>query len=137
MNGTQDVFHVVMIKPTHYHDDGYPIRWLFSPIPSNSLASVYGLSLDCEARKVLGENVRLEQHVMDETKSTFNHKKLIRSDRRDGGKALICMIGVQSNQFPRAVDLSQPFLEGRPAGLHRRVPRLRLHSPCCRKCPTT
>jgi len=106
----RDVFHVVMIKPTHYHDDGYPIRWLFSPIPSNSLASVYGLSLDCAARNVLGDDVRLEQHVMDETNAYVDHSKLIRRITRDGGKALICMVGVQSNQFPRAVDLSQPFL---------------------------
>ena len=30
--------------------------------------------------------------------------------RKGGGKALIGLVGVQSNQFPRAVDLARPFL---------------------------
>ena len=35
----------------HYHDDGYVIRWWRALIPSNSLASVYGLALDCAKRR--------------------------------------------------------------------------------------
>jgi hypothetical protein len=31
--------------------------------------------------------------------------------RRAGGRALIGLVGVQSNQFPRAVDLAKPFLD--------------------------
>ena len=30
--------------------------------------------------------------------------------RKEGGRALIGLVGVQSNQFPRAVDLARPFL---------------------------
>jgi hypothetical protein len=30
--------------------------------------------------------------------------------RREGGRALIGLVGVQSNQFPRAVDLAKPFI---------------------------
>ena len=36
-------FTIVLIKPSHYDDDGYVIQWRRSTIPSNSLASVYGL----------------------------------------------------------------------------------------------
>ena len=32
------------------------------------------------------------------------------SSAEPGGKALIGLVGVQSNQFPRAVDLARPFL---------------------------
>jgi hypothetical protein len=43
--------------------------------------------------------------------------------RKAGGKALIGLVGVQSNQFPRAVDLARPFLAaGLPVcigGFHR------------------
>ena len=35
---------------------------------------------------------------------------IIREIRRAGGKALIALVGVQTNQFPRAVDLARPFL---------------------------
>src|SRR3990172_1364103 len=35
----------------------------------------------------------------------------MRKIEREGGKALIAMIGVQSNQYPRALDLARPFRE--------------------------
>src|SRR5260221_14642537 len=47
-------FHLVLIKPTHYDDDGYPITWFRSHIPSNTLAALYGLGDDCQQRQVLG-----------------------------------------------------------------------------------
>jgi hypothetical protein len=33
-------FLAVLIKPSHYDDDGYVIRWYRSPMPANSLATV-------------------------------------------------------------------------------------------------
>ncbi len=47
-------FRLVLIKPSHYDDDGYVIQWFRSSMPSNSLAAVYGLAMDCAARQVLG-----------------------------------------------------------------------------------
>ena len=35
------VFHVELIKPSHYDDDGYVIQWYKAWIPSNSLASLF------------------------------------------------------------------------------------------------
>jgi len=32
-------FRVVLIKPSHYDDEGYVIQWHRSSMPSNSLAS--------------------------------------------------------------------------------------------------
>ena len=43
-------FCVVLVKPSHYDESGYVIQWLRSPIPSNSLASLYGLAKDCAER---------------------------------------------------------------------------------------
>ena len=33
-------FRLVLIKPSHYHDDGYVIRWCRAMIHSNSVAAV-------------------------------------------------------------------------------------------------
>src|SRR5436305_987513 len=46
-------FRIILIKPSHYDDDGYVIRWWRSMMPSNSLASVYGLAMDSIGRGVL------------------------------------------------------------------------------------
>ena len=54
-------FSLVFIKPTHYDDDGYPIQWFRSAIPSNTLAVMNGLALDCKTRKVLGEDVDIDR----------------------------------------------------------------------------
>ncbi len=107
---TADLFHFVMIKPTHYDDDGYPIQWLRSAIPSNTLACLNALAEDASRRRVLGPNVELRLHTYDETNRRVRPERIIRMIRRAGGRALIGLVGVQSNQFPRAVDLARPFL---------------------------
>ena len=53
-------FQLILIKPTHYDDSGYPIQWLRSAIPSNTLACLNGLAEDCRSRKVLGEDVDID-----------------------------------------------------------------------------
>jgi hypothetical protein len=103
-------FHFVMIKPTHYDDDGYPIQWVRSAIPSNTLACLNGLAEDARRRQVLGPAVDIRLHTYDETNRRIRPDRIIRMIRKEGGRALIGLVGVQSNQFPRAVDLARPFL---------------------------
>ena len=105
------VFTLVAIKPTHYDDDGYPIQWLRSDIPSNTLAALHGLALDCQEREVLGADVDIRLEAIDETNTRIRPAKIIERIRKSGGRALIGFVGVQSNQFPRAVDLAKPFLD--------------------------
>ncbi|WP_306150482.1 MULTISPECIES: radical SAM protein [unclassified Roseibium] len=111
-------FHFVMIKPTHYDDDGYPIQWLRSAIPSNTLASLNGLAEAARERSALGDNVQIHLHTYDETNKRVRPNKIARDIRRKGGKALIALVGVQSNQFPRATDLAREFMrEGLPTAI--------------------
>jgi Radical SAM superfamily len=109
-SGGADCFHFVMIKPSHYDDDGYPIQWFRSAIPSNTLASTYSLAEDARQRRVLGPGVDIRLSTYDETNRRVRPDRIIRMVRRGGGKALIGLVGVQSNQFFRAVDIARPFL---------------------------
>src|SRR5438094_7550914 len=102
-----EIFHLVMIKPSHYDDDGYPIRWLKSDIPANTLAAVNGLAIDCQRRQVLGPNVELRFSTYDETNTRIRPRKIASAIKRQGGRSLVGLIGVQSNQFGRAVDLAR------------------------------
>ena len=104
------VFHFVIIKPSHYDDDGYPIQWLRSAIPSNTLACLNGLAEDAERRQVLGPNVEIRLHTYDETNRRVRPDRIVKMIRKAGGRVLIGLVGVQSNQFPRAVDIARPFL---------------------------
>ena len=111
MGAGPSVFHFVMIKPSHYDDDGYPIVWVKSAIPSNTLAALNGLAMDARARKVLGENVDLRLHTYDETNRRVFPQRILSEITREGARALVGLVGVQSNQFPRAVDIARPFRE--------------------------
>ena len=98
-----------MIKPSHYDDDGYVIQFYRSAMPSNSLAAIHGLAEDCRQRRVLGDDVEMCFTAIDETNTRVRVRKLIRQIRRDGGSGLVGLVGVQSNQFPRALDLARQF----------------------------
>jgi len=104
-------FHVELIKPSHYDDDGYVIQWRRGALPSNSLACLWGLAADAADRHVLGEDIKIEVAAYDETNIVVPLEAMVAKIKRAGGKGLVCLVGVQSNQFPRAVDLAQPFLE--------------------------
>lgn len=106
---SEEKFHVVFVKPTHYDDDGYPLQWRRSTIPANSLACLNGIAMDCVARKVLGD-VDVVIHTIDETNTRIRPKEILAMIGKDGGKGMLALVGVQSNQFPRAVDLARPFL---------------------------
>ena len=99
-------FPIYLVKPSHYDDDGYPIRWHRSVIPSNTLASLRGLVTDCADRLILGEDVTIECHAFDETNTRIDVRGIIREIHAAGG-GLVGLVGVQSNQFPRAVDIAR------------------------------
>src|SRR5579885_2649348 len=102
-------FLLYLVKPSHYDEDGYVIQWLRSAIPSNSLAVLYGLASDCDARRVLGEDVELDITPIDETNSRVRPAEMIRRIKANRGFGLVGLVGVQSNQFPRAIDIARPL----------------------------
>jgi radical SAM superfamily enzyme YgiQ (UPF0313 family) len=104
----QRTFKIVLIKPSHYDDEGYVVQWWRTTIPSNSLASVHGLLAECAAEKVLGADVRIDIEAFDEGNTIIDVKSLI-GKIRAAGSGFVGFVGVQSNQFPRALDLSRQF----------------------------
>jgi hypothetical protein len=106
-------FTVALIKPSHYDDDGYVIQWRLSTIPSNSLASVYGLLAACAEERALGPDVDIEIEACDECNTVIDVKATARRIKAAGG-GFVGLVGVQSNQFPRALDLAREF---RAAGM--------------------
>ena len=101
-------FRVVLIKPSHYDQDGYVIQWLRSTLPSNSLASVYGLIEECARDHVLGPDVAIEVEACDECNTIVDVAGVVKRIRAAGG-GMVGLIGVQSNQYPRALDLGRQF----------------------------
>src|ERR1700723_1529165 len=113
-SATRRRFQLVLIKPSHYDDDGYVIRWWRAMTPSNSLAAVYGIAADCSERRVLGPDVEIDIEVIDETNTRVDLPALLSRFRRHDDFGCVALIGVQSNQYPRALDIARPF---RQAGI--------------------
>src|SRR5215212_5578484 len=99
------LFRLILIKPSHYDDDGYVIQWLRSPIPANSLACLYGLARDCRERQVLSPDIDLDIVAIDETNTRIRPDKIARQIQA-ADQGLVMLVGVQSNQFPRALDIA-------------------------------
>jgi radical SAM superfamily enzyme YgiQ (UPF0313 family) len=107
-------FQLILIKPSHYDDDGYLIRWWRAMSPSNSLAAVYGIAVDCAERRVLGPDVAIDIEVIDEINTRIALPAMVERFRRNGNFGCVALIGVQSNQYPRALDIARPL---RDAGI--------------------
>ena len=103
-------FCLVMVKPSHYDDDGYVIQFLRSAVPSNSLAALYGLAKDCADRRALGDEVTIDIHALDETNTRIRPQRLARMIEA-AGSGMVMLVGVQSIQFPRALDIARPLRE--------------------------
>ena len=101
-----------LIRPTRYDDDGYPLQWMRSLVPSNSMACVAALVNEALDRGVLKGRAEVKVHIADETNTKVDIGAIIRSARTR--RALVFMVGVQSNQFPRTMDMARPL---RAAGI--------------------
>src|ERR1700750_2701844 len=111
---SQRPFQLLLITPSDYDDDGYVIRWWRAMIPSNSLAAVYGIALDCAERRVLGPRIAIDIEAIDETNTRVDVPALLARFRSNGNFGLVGLVGVQSNQYPRALDIAAPL---RAAGI--------------------
>jgi hypothetical protein len=107
-------FFVELIRPSRYDDDGYIVQWWRTWVASNTLACLYGLATDSAGRRALGDDVEIVVDAYDESNTVVSVRRIVRRLRSRGASGVICMVGVQSNQFPRAMDLARQF---RQAGL--------------------
>jgi len=110
-NITKTKFFVELIKPSHYDDDGYVIQWRKSWIPSNTLACINALTQDAADRNVLGNDVEFVINAYDEMNIVIPVADIIRRFKNEGKHGIIFFVGVQSNQFPRAMDIVKQFLD--------------------------
>jgi hypothetical protein len=80
-------------------------------VPSNSLAAMYGLAVDCAERQVLGVNIGIDIEPVDESSTRVDIPALLARFRQHDNFGLVALVGVQTNQYPRALDIARPFRE--------------------------
>ena len=102
---------IVLIRPSKYDDEGYVIRHLRGVLPSNTLACLSGLTDELNQTHALGRGIEVEIRIFDDTVQKIPIRRIIRSNSQRR-RTVIALVGVQSNQFPRAADLARQFREG-------------------------
>ena len=97
---------VVLIKPSKYDDDGYVIRFWRGVLPSNTLNVLHGLTVEVARRRLFGD-IEIHVDTFDETVQKVPVKKIAGWARQPATKLVVGLVGVQTNQFPRALDLGK------------------------------
>lgn len=100
---------VTLIRPTNYTDDGYPISMRIGVIRSNTLTQMGTLARDI-VNYPFFNGMSLKVRQVDEAIQRVPRDTIIRRSRRPGVKSIVMLVGVQTNQFPRAQDIASWFL---------------------------
>ncbi len=79
------------------------------------LVAVFWIAADCAEREVLGPGVGIDIKVIDETNTRVHiPATALALLRQHDNFGMVALVGVQSNQYPRALDIARPF---RAAGI--------------------
>ena len=100
---------ITLIRPTNYTDDGYPIRTRIGVIRSNTLTQMGTLVRDL-VNYPFFRGLSLNIRLIDEAIQHVPVKKILNCSKAPGVKSIIMLVGVQSNQYPRAQDIASWFL---------------------------
>ena len=101
--------HVVYVLPSRYDDEGYVLRFYRGIIPSNTLGVLKSLTESVVQAGELGPDVGVSVEVIDDTVQKVPVKRIARRHKGDDTRVIVGLVGVQSNQFPRASDLALQF----------------------------
>ena len=100
---------MTLIRPTNYTDDGYPIRTRVGVIRSNTLTQMGTLARDL-VNYPFFTGVSINVRLIDEAIERVPVKEILRRSDVPGVTSIIMLVGVQSNQYPRAQDIASWFL---------------------------
>jgi radical SAM superfamily enzyme YgiQ (UPF0313 family) len=101
--------NLVLIKPSCYDDEGYVVSHFRGVLPSNTLACLASLT-ERACRSLSLKGLHFKTTLIDEAVMRINFRRIIRS-HRSGSKTIVCLVGVQTHQFPRASDIAARFRE--------------------------
>ncbi len=108
MTSTRRRLKLVFVKPSKYDDDGYVIRYWKGVLPNNTLSVLCGLTQALIENRVVPD-AQIEYVAFDEMVDKIPVGKIVRWSRQKDVQVLVCLVGVQTNQFPRAFDLARSF----------------------------
>ena len=114
-------FQIVLIKPSKYDDDGYRHSFLERRTAEQHAQRPAWPDRRHQRAARIRRALPIEVTTFDETAEKIPMGKIIRWSKEPGTKLLVCLVGVQTNQFPRAVDMAKQFRAAGDLRHHRRL----------------
>ena len=102
--------HIVLIKSSKYDDDGFVVRYVKGVLPSNTLACMSSLTSKLIPKWETEKNIKITIDIYDDIVDNIPYKKIARKNSSDT-MVIAALVGVQSNQFPRASDIAKRLNE--------------------------
>jgi radical SAM superfamily enzyme YgiQ (UPF0313 family) len=102
-------FNILLIRPSKYDDDGYVIRYWKGVLPSNTISVLSALTRRAVDSGNFLPGVSTRVVPIDDTVQEIRVDRLAGRYLGPNRRALVCLVGVQTNQFPRASDLALSF----------------------------
>lgn len=106
---------VLLIRATNYDDRGYPRRFHFGVLPSNSLATMNALTEQALEQIKADKSLAIKFSIIEVFDDAVYSQRVSQPEKLveeylDGRTIVIVgLVGVQTNQFPRANDLAVRF----------------------------
>lgn len=97
---------VILIKPSHYDDDGFVYRFRKGVLPSSGLRVVHELTWQA-LEHVLREDIAIEVSVFEDIVGGQARELNFLASQfpEEGTKLIVGLVSVQTSQLPRACDL--------------------------------
>ena len=99
---------MVLIKPSKYDDDGYVIRFWRGRAPEQHPERPARPDRRRRPAARPGD-IEIRVDTFDETTEKVPVRKILGWARQPATKLVVGLVGVQTNQFPRALDLGREF----------------------------
>jgi hypothetical protein len=100
---------ITLIRATNYTDDGYPIRTKIGVIRSNTLTQMATLARDLASYPFFA-GLHVQVRSIDEAIQRVPLATIVERSRVPGVRSVVMLVGVQTNQYPRAMDIASWFL---------------------------
>ncbi len=96
---------VWLVHPTNYRTDGTPRKFKKQILPANAIGQLWAL-LPKKMTNGSPGNITVERHFLEDQSQPFDIDEIERSMEGDDVKGVVMLCGVQTNQWPRALDLA-------------------------------
>jgi tRNA A37 methylthiotransferase MiaB len=96
---------VWLVHPTNYRPDGTPRKYKRQTLPSNAIGQLRAMI----PKKLLDgsdKGMPVECHFLEDTVQPFDIDEIARSMEGEGVRGVMILCGIQSNAWPRAMDLA-------------------------------